>query len=28
MFGILALSADQIQRWLATRPGENTPALA
>jgi hypothetical protein len=28
MFGILALSADQIQRWLATRPAEDTPALA
>jgi hypothetical protein len=27
MFGILALTADQIQRWLATRP-QDTPALA
>jgi hypothetical protein len=28
MFGILALTADQIQRWLATRPPPDTPALA
>lgn len=28
MFGILALTADQIQRWLATRPPQDTPALA
>jgi hypothetical protein len=26
MFGILALTADQIQRWLATRPPPNTSA--
>lgn len=26
MFGILALTADQIQRWLATRPPPNTAA--
>src|SRR5664279_262105 len=28
MFGILALTADQIQRWLATKPPQDTPALA
>lgn len=28
MFGILALSADQIQRWMATKPPQDTPALA
>jgi hypothetical protein len=28
MFGILALTADQIQRWLATKPPPDTPALA
>lgn len=27
MFGILALTADQIQRWLATRPQPTTPAV-
>jgi hypothetical protein len=28
MFGVLALTADQIQRWLATGPPQDTPALA
>jgi hypothetical protein len=28
MFGILALTADQIQRWLATGPPQETPGTA
>jgi hypothetical protein len=28
MFGVLALTADQIQRWLATRSPQDTPAPA
>jgi hypothetical protein len=28
MFGILALTAGQIQRWLATKPPQDTPAPA
>lgn len=28
MFGVLALTSDQIQRWLATRPPKDHPATA
>jgi hypothetical protein len=28
MFGVLALTSDQIQRWLATRPPKDQPATA